>query len=40
MLTLRFRDFFNISANLLEKKDGYAALEQRNNRSFVFKKTD
>ena len=32
--------YFNISANLLKEKDGYAALEQRNSRSFVFKKTD
>ena len=32
--------YFNISANLLKEKDGYVALEQRNSRSFVFKKTD
>ena len=32
--------YFNISANLLKEKDGYVALEQTNNRSFVFKKTD
>ena len=32
--------YFNISANLFKEKDGYAALEQRNSRSFDFKKTD
>ena len=32
--------YFNISANLLKEKDCYAALEQRNSRSFDFKKTD
>ena len=31
--------YFNISANPLEDKDGYVALEQRNSISFVFKKT-
>ena len=32
--------YFNISANLLKEKDGYVALEQRNCRTFIFKKTD